>query len=597
MNITRRSAIGKAVAAFAASARANSLAAQATGAADEGQGFFLRLLKSSNESIPRMIQEGRTAPQGRSMRPVGRGANLATLVAAYCAPESSYHKAESLIPLMEGAARAFVAAQNPDGTLDAGNLASPPDTGFVVEGLATALAVLRQMDDPRLTQTKETLDKFLLAAGEALVTGGIHTPNHRWVVCSALARINFLFPAAKYVDRIDDWLGEGIDIDSDGQFAERSPNYSRVTVNAFVTMARLLSRPELLEPARRNLDLTLHYLHPDGEIETVESRRQDQNRPISISNFYLQYRYLAIRDNNPAYAAVVNLIEGKRGEGLIEGANPVIHFMEEPLLKKPLPAGGAIPSDYARVFSNSSLARIRRGDTSATVYGGSDWPLGVASGLASNPTFFTFRKGRAVLESVRMGGQFFSLGAFRSEGLKADGNRYSLHQRLDAPYYQPLPKNLRNRRGDYALTPAKDGRFWSKLDFPRRQMSNIQTLDQKVTVREQQGAFELQFEITGHERVPYLIELAFRPGGEWGGSLQELPARDGNKAFLLKEGAGRYRVGDDTIEFGPGQAEHQFLNLSGHSYAAHGATLRAVGTCVYITGFTPFRKVITIRGV
>jgi len=35
-----------------------------------------------------------------------------------------------------------VAAQNPDGTLDAGNLASPPDTGFAVEGLATTLTVL-----------------------------------------------------------------------------------------------------------------------------------------------------------------------------------------------------------------------------------------------------------------------------------------------------------------------------------------------------------------------------------------------------------------------------------------------------------------------
>ena len=80
------------------------------------------------------------------------------------------------------------------------------------------------------------------------------------------------------------------------------------------------------------------------------------------------------------------------------------------------------------------------------------------------------------------------------------------------------------------------------------------------------------------------------------GALQELPARDGNKIFLLKEGAGRHRVGDDTVEFGPGQAEHQFLNLFGQSYAAHGATLRAAGWCVYVTGLTPFQKVITIRG-
>jgi hypothetical protein len=284
------------------------------------------------------------------------------------------------------------------------------------------------------------------------------------------------------------------------------------------------------------------------------------------------------------------------GEGFVEGGNPLIYFMEEPLLRKTIPEGGEVPSDYAKTFPNSGLARIRRGNVSATVFGGSDWPLGVASGLASNPTFFNFRKGKAVLQSVRMAGEFFSEGVFRSEGLRADGSGYALHQGFDVPYYQPLPKEFRNPKGDYALTPARDQRFWSKLDFPHRPMSNIQTLDQKVTVVEKEGAFDLHFDITGVDHVPFLVELAFRPGGELIGSILETANRDNGKTRFLREGTGRYQVGEDVIEFGPGQADHQYTNLSGPSYAAHGAVLKAAGTCVYITGFTPFRKVITIRG-
>ncbi|QOY89010.1 hypothetical protein [Paludibaculum fermentans] len=596
--MTRRDVIGQTLGAVAASAGSHAQDSGGANAGDEGQRMFLRLLKANDETVRRMLQQA-PAPGGAAVR-VGRGGDLAALMAAYCAPESSFSRSESLIPRIERSAQALLDALHPDGLLDAGNLSSPPDTGFVVEATAAALAVARRSRDERLAQAQETLGRFLLRVGDALVTGGIHTPNHRWVICSALARIHSLFPSSRYVDRIDDWLGEGIYQDADGLFPERSPNYARVEVNAFVTMARLLNRPVLLELVRRHLLANLYLMQPDGELETIHSRRQDQDRPVHVANFYLQYRYMAILENNPVFAAVARLIAERPGEGLVEGMNPVVHFLDEPLLRKPLPEGGAIPADYVRVFANSHLVRIRRGERAASIYGGNDRPLGIASGLAHNPTFFHFRNGSAVLNSVRMGGPFFSLGVFRAEGVSVAGNQTLLQQRWEAPYYQPLPKEYRNAGGDYALTPVKDGRFWSKLDFPHRQMSGVQVLDQKVTVIEKPGVFELHIEITGHDRVPYAIELAFRPGGEFGGAIRAgaLSGRGGEgKALFLAEGMGSYRVGGEGIEFGPGQAEHEVISLSGHTYQAHGAVLRAAGNCVYITGYTPFRKVITIRGV
>lgn len=572
--------------ALTASTWALSAAAQAP------DGFFRKLVQANDDAAAAAVKdlESRNTSPRMNIRRIG--SQIESLTAAYCCPESAHHRSEKLIPALETGASILVSAQHPDGTIDAGNLNSPPDTGFVIQTVSTALAVLRKDGGNAVEKTRETLKQFILAAAKPLATGGVHTPNHRWVICSALARVNSLFPSKQYVDRIDDWLDEGIYIDADGQFPERSTGiYSRVEDNAFITMARLLNRPHLLDPVRKNLEMTAYYTHPDGEIETIGSRRQDQNMVAFLAGYYPEYRFMANHDKNGLFAAVARMLETQHADRLMRG-NLLIEFLEEPLLKAPLPETGSVPSSYAKVFSNTGIARIRRNDVSATVYGGSDWPLGIASGLASNPTFFTFRKGKAILESIRMGGVFFSEGAFRSEGLKAEGNRYELHQRFDVPYYQPLPKSERNARGDYKLTPAADARFWSKLNFPRRQVSYVQTLDQKVSVIEDSGRFNLNFDISGHERVPFIVELAFRPGGKLEGDLVE---RAKDRTYLLKSGTGRYTVGSDTIEFGPGSADHEYLDLSGSSYTAHATTLRTNGLCVYITGFTPFRRTVSIR--
>jgi len=553
-----------------------------------GNDFYLRIVKANDARVPSLI-ESVSGAQSRQVAVRRVAGDLQGLAAAFCAPESSFYKAESLIAPMEMASRFLLDAQHSDGTIDSGNLESPPDTGFVIEAVCPVLSVLRKTDSPLAQRIKDNLGKFILAAGEALTTGGVHTPNHRWVICSALAQTNALFPAGKYVNRIDDWLGEGIYIDVDGQYPERSTGiYSRVEDNAFVTMARLLGRPSLLEPVRRNLEMNIYYIHPDGELETVGSRRQDQFMTASIANYYLEYRYLAVKDRNRAFAGVVRLIEGMESE-TSQFAGSLIYFLEEPLLKEKLPEALALPSDYANVFAGSALARIRRGQVSGTIYGGSDWPLGVASGLASNPTFFNFRKGQAVLESVRMGAAFFSKGFFHSQGLKVNGNQYLLHERLEVPYYQPLPKSERNPQGDYSLTPAED-RFWSKMNFPRRQMSEIKTLDQTVTITEKNGVFELEFAVLGPAGIPVTIELGFRRGGKLEGVRQAQ-----ERLYFLDKNIGRYVVGDDQIEFGPGRAEHQRISLEGASYSAHRGNLKPEGDCVYITGHTPFREKITIK--
>jgi hypothetical protein len=52
-------------------------------------------------------------------------------------------------------------------------------------------------------------------------------------------------------------------------------------------------------------------------------------------------------------------------------------------------------------------------------------------------------------------------------------------------------------------------------------------------------------------------------------------------AFMLRQNTGRYVSGPDTIEFGPGKADHRYTQV-------RGALPKAEGSSVYLTGMTPF---------
>ena len=238
-------------------------------------------------------------------------------------------------------------------------------------------------------------------------------------MCGALARLHVLFPDARYVARIDEWLAEGIDIDADGQFSERSTSvYSPTCDRVLLTVARLLERPALLEPVRRNLEMTLFYLHANGDVATEASRRQDQYTRASPAAYHLPYRVLAISEGNGRFAAATRLIETKAGHAL---AGNLLAFLEDPVLRQALPASAPLPDDFARPFPSSDLVRIRRGPVSATV-------------LGSNPCVLSFQKAEAALEAVRLASAFFGKGQFVGERLVVDAGACVLTQTLTGPY-------------------------------------------------------------------------------------------------------------------------------------------------------------------
>ncbi len=210
-----------------------------------------------------------------------------------------------VLELMRQLSDRLGALQHDDGTYDIGNLHSPPDTAFLIQDLCQVWELLEADDQPVTVPIRSVMHGILQKAGPALAEGGVHTPNHRWEVSAALARVNHIFPDKRYVDRIDEWLAEGIDAAPDGIYSERSAIYAAAVSNpSLLTIAWLLDRPELIEFVRRNLEATLHLLEPDGEVDVVASRRQDQFQIGVVWGYLLQFRELALLDGDGRFAAV-----------------------------------------------------------------------------------------------------------------------------------------------------------------------------------------------------------------------------------------------------------------------------------------------------
>src|SRR5260221_2295296 len=305
---------------------------------------------------------------------------------ALLSPQSRHHKSARVAERLQLTAECFGRMQTRDGNwnLPLTNFNSPPDTAFILQGLSLTLMNARQYGFPDLEQW---LLPTIQRAGDGLAKGGMHTPNHRWVATSALSGLYKLYGEAKYLKRAEQWLAEGIDIDSDGQYTERSSiTYNAISNRALTFIAEWLDRPEYLAPVRRNLAAMLYLLHADGEVVTEISRRQDLNLRGTLFYHWFPLSYLAWKDQNGQLATLARQLEPAYG--------PVSYAMRWPELWTGLPANEPLPDNFEKIFPIIGLARIRRGPKS----------IGI---LRDRDRFFTFRHGGAVVTAVRIASAFF----------------------------------------------------------------------------------------------------------------------------------------------------------------------------------------------
>ena len=504
------------------------------------------------------------------------------------------------------------------------NVDSPPDSAFTINDLADAALLLRLPGRGGGVAAKSlaaALDDLLAAATPALAGGGVHTPNHRWEISAALARLHRLAPRAALAERVQQWLAEGVDI-ADGLYSERSANYAAFVSNpSLLVVAEVFDRPDLVDAVERSLTATLDLLLPDGTVETVLSRRQDQKWPARLAPYLLPLRRVArLRGRGDlAWAAGVAL-----AQGIVAPGDAAAALLLDPAIAGPLPAPVEPVRPRRRVFGEAGLVMDHRPATTAVVFGGSDYPRHgrVRSGLANSPTFLRLFAGSAVLDSVRLSRTFFGLGPFRGDGLAVHEEAgattvVTLGETVAAAYYQPLTAGDRDAVGRYEL--ADDGRFSAAMDFGRRARDEV-TLTTAVRAEITDAGVSLTVEVAGAD-VDWALELAFRPGGAMSGA-RPLDAADGAPApgrggdgparrrWQLDALPGgvpvRYQVGSDSLSVtvveasdGAGgalvAAGEPPVYHPGEDYEFLGGTDAATGELLYVGGRAPARLRIDVK--
>ncbi|MEU2285319.1 hypothetical protein ABZ614_25810 [Streptomyces sp. NPDC013178] len=519
-----------------------------------------------------------------------------TLVAAYRSPDSALHGSGQAVAAATNHLRALRAAQTTTGLFAGGdNVQSPPDSAFTVNDVCDA-HVLAAGAGPELHDVTAALAEIAGAASGSLLTGGVHTPNHRWELCAALARLHRSFPDDRLLDRVEEWLSEGVDIDAEGLYSERSAVYaSHVTNPSLLLLADVLDRADLQDAVERNLATTLDLIRPDGTVETLHSRRQDQRHPFPLAPYLPHYRLLAIRTGRGDFSRAARLAAA----GGIDDPGLLAETLLTPDLCRVLPAPAAQTLPRDRYLTTARLAARASATAHTVVYGGSDVPehRRIRSGLACNPTFLRLFAGDAVLDAVRLSRGFFDLGPFRAATMRQPADhRYRLTETLTAAYYQPLPPGRRRDDGGYRM--ADEGRFSAAMAFPDRPRDEVSHTTRVEVDLKEDGA-DLRIDISG-PRVPWALELTFRPGG-----VPEGAVAIGDGRWCLTTGPMTYRVGDDEIRIeadveageplaGPDRSDVLRYD-PGQDYTVVGGTDATTGNRVYIGGSGPHTLTVALR--
>lgn len=506
---------------------------------------------------------------------------MATALALYLNSRSRYYKSEKLMEALQLAADGVARVQRKSGYIDypCCNFFSAPDTSFCYKRLNDGYRLMKKYQD--VADTTILQKKYLAImrmAAEAIRDGGFHTPNHRWGICAALMKAAKLFAddtefAKSLMDRTVLYLQEGIDGNSEGEYAERSTgNYNAVVNNAMMAMYQCSKDVKYLGYVERNLNMMMYYIEPNDMVFTQNSTRQDQGKEIFMDKYLYQYLYLLAYDGTDGFikltpeeharfdGAAHQIIKGCAETG--RQAPNCLHLLMiyDKTLDYTFENCGFLKT-YHKLFKEAGVLRVKKENYSYTVM--------------KNRSAFLYFNVNGLEAFLKIGESYCEIRNFVPDEMDVQEGKTVLSHTARGWYY--LPWKEKQNTSD-----------WWQMDHKKRDLMITSDLHTQVVITELADGLEISVDTDGLERLPLRMELC-------------VPSQTTleNDHFCMETVAGKSMVLSDdyvtmtkgltSIEFGPGACEHHF---KGH-YS--GEEVNADGYTIYCNTYTPTKRVYTLK--
>ena len=497
---------------------------------------------------------------------------MVTASAVFCNKDSVYYHDEEVFQAIKRALQYIASVQHENGLFDFVNcnFFSAPDTAFCVKRMLPLLKYLDQYrEGEKEEQIYQALYQIVERGARGLLQGGFHTPNHRWAIASNLLDCGQFFKNEQMKEGAWIYLNEGIDCNEDGEFAEKSAgNYNRINNDAMITIGDVLKDSVYYEYAKKNLEMMLTYIEPDGSIFTANSTRQDNGKVIYPRDYYMEYLDMGYRLDRPEFLDMANYIMELVDEKRLKAPDYLIHLMNRPELIALEHEGSWTMKEFNRHYKESGIVRAHHENFVYTLMTGKSGFL-----YFSNPTMHL---------EMKVGGSFCEHRAFHAETMEkiemADGKNvgYRMKQTMHGWYYLPFKEK-------------QETSDWWKMDNQKRDKILGPDMGIMAEVTETEHGVDVHIKTSGVTGAPFRIEMAVRGADLLWNDQFAISAKAGD-TMILKQGNAIFSNQTDSLEIGPGFGEHLFIagKFGSEEKSPYAFTL-------YFTDYTEFDHVIHIR--